>query len=191
MHDMNLNELEARAKVATPGPWHVDREKPHTEPYVCSKTWNISSDPMDDGDAAYIAAANPETILALIAMVREMGEALGQEVCGKPNTANALKVLAKYNELLYAVGNKYPNETRHETALRYIRKAEEPVTNAKKEMTLVEELRTLNPQFYSEWKDLAARAANRIHVLEEMMEHPVESVSTDELLDELRRRVDG
>jgi hypothetical protein len=29
-----------------------------------------------------------------------------------------------YHELLYAVGNLYPNETRHETALRYIRKAE-------------------------------------------------------------------
>jgi hypothetical protein len=32
--------------------------------------------------------------------------------------------IAKYNELLFAVGNKYPNETRHETALRYIRAAE-------------------------------------------------------------------
>lgn len=29
-----------------------------------------------------------------------------------------------YYELIYAVGNKYPNETRHETALRYIRSAE-------------------------------------------------------------------
>ena len=29
-----------------------------------------------------------------------------------------------YNELLFAVGNKYPNETRHQTALRYIKDAE-------------------------------------------------------------------
>ena len=29
-----------------------------------------------------------------------------------------------YNELLFAVGNKYPNETRHQTALRYILQAE-------------------------------------------------------------------
>lgn len=29
-----------------------------------------------------------------------------------------------YNELLFAVGNKYPNETRQQTALRYIRQAE-------------------------------------------------------------------
>lgn len=30
-----------------------------------------------------------------------------------------------YNELIYAVGRKYPNECRHETALRYIREAEQ------------------------------------------------------------------
>jgi hypothetical protein len=38
---------------------------------------------------------------------------------------------ALYEELLYAVGNKYEGESRHETALRYIRRAEEPsVTGA-------------------------------------------------------------
>ena len=31
-----------------------------------------------------------------------------------------------YNELLFAVGKKYSNETRHQTALRYIRQAEMP-----------------------------------------------------------------
>lgn len=31
----------------------------------------------------------------------------------------------KYNELIMAVGNKYPNETRHETALRYIQERED------------------------------------------------------------------
>jgi hypothetical protein len=34
------------------------------------------------------------------------------------------KLQKKYNELIMAVGNKYPNETRHETALRYIQQAE-------------------------------------------------------------------
>ena len=29
-----------------------------------------------------------------------------------------------YNELLFAVGSKYPDETRHQTALRYIKRAE-------------------------------------------------------------------
>ena len=32
-----------------------------------------------------------------------------------------------YHELLYQVGNKYPDETRHQTALRYLRKAESNV----------------------------------------------------------------
>jgi hypothetical protein len=52
-------------------------------------------------------------------------------------TANSLQHIAKiarqalsttddlYHQLLYAVGRKYPGETRHETALRYIRQAEE------------------------------------------------------------------
>jgi hypothetical protein len=31
---------------------------------------------------------------------------------------------AKYNELLFAVAHKHPGESRHETALRYIRQAE-------------------------------------------------------------------
>lgn len=35
-----------------------------------------------------------------------------------------LEVKAKYYELLYAVSIKHPNETRHETALRYIKQAE-------------------------------------------------------------------
>lgn len=30
----------------------------------------------------------------------------------------------KYNELIMAVGNKYPGETRHQTALRYIENTE-------------------------------------------------------------------
>ena len=34
------------------------------------------------------------------------------------------KVNKKYQELLYAVARKFPDETRHETALRYINEAE-------------------------------------------------------------------
>ena len=33
-------------------------------------------------------------------------------------------LLAQYYELLYAVSNKHPNETRHQTALRYIQERE-------------------------------------------------------------------
>ena len=35
-----------------------------------------------------------------------------------------------YNELLYSVSTKYPDESRHETALRYIRQAEQRTDTA-------------------------------------------------------------
>lgn len=49
--------------------------------------------------------------------------------CGFPDCIGGweqafISVNAKYNELLFAVERKFPNETRHETALRYILEAE-------------------------------------------------------------------
>ena len=38
--------------------------------------------------------------------------------------AELKKTAERYSELIMAVGNKYQNESRHETALRYIRAAE-------------------------------------------------------------------
>ena len=38
--------------------------------------------------------------------------------------AKAEQRVAEYNELIYAVQTKHPDETRHQTALRYIRNAE-------------------------------------------------------------------
>jgi Cft2 family RNA processing exonuclease len=50
-----------------------------------------------------------------------------------------IKVLeGKYNELIFAVHNKYPNESRHETTLRYIRNAENPTDNMVHQAVLVE-----------------------------------------------------
>jgi hypothetical protein len=51
----------------------------------------------------------------------------GRELCERtsPPPCSASDVSAKYNELLYAVARKFPGESRHETALRYIRQAEE------------------------------------------------------------------
>jgi hypothetical protein len=50
-----------------------------------------------------------------------------EEIASKDAEIQRLKDAAtKYPELIYAVGKKYPGETRHETALRYIRRAEEP-----------------------------------------------------------------
>lgn len=39
-------------------------------------------------------------------------------------SAQIKELQARYYELLYGVASKFPNETRHETALRYIRNAE-------------------------------------------------------------------
>lgn len=41
-------------------------------------------------------------------------------------------ILAKYNELILAVAQVFPGETRHQTALRYIREREEQSTKAGK-----------------------------------------------------------
>lgn len=39
-------------------------------------------------------------------------------------------VVDKYHELLYQVSCKFPNETRHETALRYLKERESPAITA-------------------------------------------------------------
>ena len=51
----------------------------------------------------------------------------GRELCERtsPPPCSASDVSAKYNELLYAVAQKFPGESRHETALRYIREREQ------------------------------------------------------------------
>lgn len=43
-----------------------------------------------------------------------------------------------YNELILSVSNKFPNETRHETALRYIRERENQNTQAKSDNEFLE-----------------------------------------------------
>jgi hypothetical protein len=44
-----------------------------------------------------------------------------------------LEIEKKYYELLYGVASKYPNETRHETALRYIQERENDSINGDSE----------------------------------------------------------
>lgn len=43
----------------------------------------------------------------------------------KAKTAREIELERNYQELIMAVGRKYHGETRHQTALRYIRRAEE------------------------------------------------------------------
>lgn len=44
--------------------------------------------------------------------------------CGMCNSEHRKNLESDYNELLFAVEKKFPNETRHQTAVRYIREAE-------------------------------------------------------------------
>ena len=45
-----------------------------------------------------------------------------EHVC--PTLKEESEYKTKYYQLIMEVGNKYPNETRHETALRYIKESE-------------------------------------------------------------------
>jgi len=45
--------------------------------------------------------------------------------------ARAGRLEGLYNELLFAVGMKHRDETRHQTALRYIQRAEAPCTDSR------------------------------------------------------------
>ena len=49
------------------------------------------------------------------------------------------KLIELYNELIMAVGNKYKGETRHETALKYIKRAE-AVNGLQLSKTVIEEV---------------------------------------------------
>lgn len=108
-----LDELEAKAKAATPGPWTSD---------FCGDVWTISplvpkefhegvgadifrmigstSTGPDGGNGAYIAAANPETILRLIAAYRELEAALNFYTPMTQSKDNAREALARAEKIL-------------------------------------------------------------------------------------------
>jgi uncharacterized protein DUF6221/Ead/Ea22-like protein len=66
--DSELAELEAAAKDASAGPWR--HEAPGRIQAKVGEAIVIDSE-MDPADAAFIARANPATILRLLAEVRE------------------------------------------------------------------------------------------------------------------------
>lgn len=77
-----LDELEALAKSATPGPWSIDETetyydgKRHPAAYVKGPTYAHSYEDTVPcvADAAFIAALNPERALQLVAVVRAAQE---------------------------------------------------------------------------------------------------------------------
>ncbi len=73
-----LTELRELAKAATPGPWIYDEtELPAKRIHHPDGTMVAEVSQMRM-DGRHIAAANPETILRLLDLVDEMGEALGK-----------------------------------------------------------------------------------------------------------------
>lgn len=79
--ELNLDEIERLARAATPGPWATVAGPLNM--HVSSRSgFVIGSEGMasygqDVSNAAHIAAANPATVLALIARLRAAEAALG------------------------------------------------------------------------------------------------------------------
>ena len=85
----------------------LDDHRPHRAgPAICHSCWE---------EATIVA---PESIDAEWKECGKCGERRVQ-FCDQPTPVEIL-----YNELLHAVESKHPEETRHQTALRYIRERE-------------------------------------------------------------------
>lgn len=99
---MNLSELEQLAKAATPGPWAIGDDSNDAVWCVMSGRDCVATCSTETGlhiaDATFIAAANPETILRLIELLRDMAGALIDASNDYPKE-KAIKALAKYEEM--------------------------------------------------------------------------------------------
>ena len=69
-------------------------------------------------------------VLAGLAAVAIRGVTDARIAEAQTDAAELARLRGLYEELLFAVGNKYPGETRHQTALRYIQQAEAPRISA-------------------------------------------------------------
>ena len=79
---LDISALKALAEAATPGPWEVvdiEHDNRTIEPYVVfswdseERRWSEEdSTLLTRANAAFIAAANPSTVLALIARIEEL-----------------------------------------------------------------------------------------------------------------------
>lgn len=87
MTQSEINALKEKAQKATPGPWHQELYEidgtydpmPHihnAHEEIASTTYRRKSHTQHITDAAFIAAAHPQAILALIEMNEKMREAL-------------------------------------------------------------------------------------------------------------------
>jgi hypothetical protein len=103
-----INKLEKLARAATPGDWKAS-DAGNVRTNVDSKrdTFFICSAGGDIDDAAYIAAANPQTVLKLCEVIRTLRDALGGfvgnssvQVAFPTECEIAEAALAKANEVM-------------------------------------------------------------------------------------------
>jgi hypothetical protein len=73
-------------------------------------------------DRYYLRQKEDGNSLAVFSTVKRVGDEEYMSV--NETKAEIDEYKKKYEELLYAVMSKFPNESRHETALRYIKQAE-------------------------------------------------------------------
>lgn len=152
---LDLDHLIRVCEAATPGPWSERiwewQERSggmttiHTERRVfgfcegierpIAEMIGMMSITEQQNNAAYIATFNPTVVLSLLHRLQAAeGGALHdqlvdqqQEIIRLTDRLQAAEKRVKlYDELIYAVESKHPDETRHETALRYIREREQP-----------------------------------------------------------------
>ena len=92
MTAIDLDRLEALANKATPGPWRYADSEDHVTitGFIFAGFDDLFTLQRDSAqgvmDAEFIAAANPQTILALIARIREMEAALAPFAAIQPST---------------------------------------------------------------------------------------------------------
>lgn len=93
---IDLDELERKARAATPGPWAVEtrrlgeglgfehfvRQAEASPPYPAHGIATACQWSDDGPDAAFIAAASPDIVLALIARVHSLENALTEALDG-------------------------------------------------------------------------------------------------------------
>lgn len=128
MTEEQIAELERRAEAATPGEWFTN-ERDHTDPYetiillggdapyhkTIAKLW-LDDAPVRDynaqqrANARFIAAANPATVLALIAALKaekkraEEAEALWEAI--KAHAVRAVDVLDAFADVFTEMKTK-------------------------------------------------------------------------------------
>ena len=91
--------------------------------YDCTRVWSAwSYGTMSQDDFSLVAEDRSR--------LEEIADAAMLAAAPTPPVSEDRKELELYGELLYAVANKFSGESRHQTALRYIRNAEKGSDNA-------------------------------------------------------------